>query len=320
MASLYSELKNGLFLDLCRLITSIEHGQAYHKSDVVKQLCHYPESPDLQEYIQTILIPFYFSFPNGIAINNISGALPITHLSDTELAWLKEMLNDSRYDFLLPEKLKNKLKNYVKFVQNIFPSSHFSIIQETGEDAQQEPLHTHLATFQQALVQQRKVILTGKTEGERRIKTTLSPTHLAYDLVKNEYRFICWDESEKQLYRLCPEQIKELIMTDAPIATTTQDEETQYYQKHQKSVTLRLKRKTNAIERCFSMFFPFDKKAVVSDEELSQYLLTVYYYDFDEDDIINRILSLGSAVTVLDPEPIKQKIISRLKASLSYYQ
>lgn len=320
MASLYSELKNGLFLDLCRLITSIEHGQAYHKSDVVKQLCHYPESPDLQEYIQTILIPFYFSFPNGIAINNISGALPITHLSDTELAWLKEMLNDSRYTFLLPEKLKNKLKNYVKFVQNIFPSSHFSIIQETGEDAQQEPLHTHLATFQQALVQQRKVILTEKTEGERIIKTTLSPTHLAYDLVKNEYRFICWDESEKQLYRLCPEQIKELIMTDAPIATTTQDEEKQYYKKHQESVTLRLKRKTNAIERCFSMFFPFDKKAVVSDEELSQYLLTVYYYDFDENDIINRILSLGSAVTVLEPEPMKQKIISCLKASLSYYQ
>ena len=320
MASLYSELKNGLFLDLCRLITSIEHGQAYHKSDVVKQLCHYPESPDLQEYIQTILIPFYFSFPNGIAINNISGALPITHLSDTELAWLKEMLNDSRYTFLLPEKLKNKLKNYVKFVQNIFPSSHFSIIQETGEDAQQEPLHTHLATFQQALVQQRKVILTWQTEEDKIIKTTLAPTHLAYDLVKNEYRFICWDESKKQLYRLCPEQIKELVMTDIPIATTTQDEETQYYQKHQESVTLRLKRKTNAIERCFSMFFPFDKKAVVSDEELSQYLLTVYYYDFDEDDIINRILSLGSAVTVLEPEPIKQKIIYRLKASFSYYQ
>ena len=109
-------------------------------------------------------------------------------------------------------------------------------------------------------------------------------------------------------------------MTNDFITTTTQEEETQYYEKHQKSVTLCLKRKTNAIERCFSMFFPFDKKAVVSDEELSQYLLTIYYYDFDEDDIINRILSLGSAVTVLEPEAMKQKIISRLKASLSYYQ
>lgn len=320
MVSLYNELKNGLFLDLCRLITSIEHGQVYHKSDIVNQLCHYPESPDLQEYIQTILIPFYFSFPKGIAINNIAGALPITHLSDTELAWLKDMLNDSRYSFLLPENVRKKLKDYVKCVQNIFPSSHFSIIQETGENAQQEPLHTYLATFQQALVQQRQIILTWQNDGERIIKNTLSPTHLAYDLVKNEYRFICWDESKKQLYRLCPEQIKELSMTNDFIATTTQEEETQYYEKHQESVTLCLKRKTNAIERCFSMFFPFDKKAVVSDEELSQYLLTIYYYDFDEDDIINRILSLGSAVTVLKPEAMKQKIISRLKASLSYYQ
>lgn len=48
-------------------------------------------------------------------------------------------------------------------------------------------------------------------------------------------------------------------MTNDFITTTTQEEETQYYEKHQKSVTLCLKRKTNAIERCFSMFFPLIK-------------------------------------------------------------
>lgn len=319
MESLYNEFKNRLFLDLCRLITAIEEGHVYHKDEVVKQLCHYSESPDLQAYINTFIINFYFSFPNGIAVNNLAGILPITHLSDTELAWLKEMLENDQYSFLLPDSLRNKLKNYVASVKKIFPASHFMILQDTGDIPSKEPLHTHLATFQQALVQQRNIVLTGQTEQEVLFQKNLSPTHLAYDLTKNEYQFICWDKSEKQLYRLRSGQIKKLSLTNTPIAATTYDEEAQYYKKHQKSVMLRLKRQTNAIERCFSMFFPFDKKAFVTDEKLSHYHLTIYYYDFDQDDIVSRILSLGSAVTVIKPASMRQKIISRLKASLSYY-
>lgn len=46
------------------------------------------------------------------------------------------------------------------------------------------------------------------------------------------------------------------------------------------------------------------------------YEITLYYYTFQEEEIIRKILSLGSYITVLEPSKIREKIIERVKKAI----
>ena len=83
-------------------------------------------------------------------------------------------------------------------------------------------------------------------------------------------------------------------------------------------MTLLLNLKNNAAERAFFLFAPYDKEASF-DEENGVYTLTVFYYDFDEQEMIGQILSLGSAARVLAPEKMRQEIIAVLRDECSHF-
>ena len=42
------------------------------------------------------------------------------------------------------------------------------------------------------------------------------------------------------------------------------------------------------------------------------YILEVKYYKFDEENVIKKILNLGIYATILEPEDVKQKVVSML--------
>ncbi|MBO5516159.1 MAG: WYL domain-containing protein [Schwartzia sp.] len=48
--------------------------------------------------------------------------------------------------------------------------------------------------------------------------------------------------------------------------------------------------------------------------------MKVYYQDFDRREIIARILSLGSAAIVLEPEDIRDEMVERLKQAWELYK
>ena len=85
-------------------------------------------------------------------------------------------------------------------------------------------------------------------------------------------------------------------------------------------VTFRLvdKKNTNAFDRCYSLFSAYDKEACAEEENV--YTIKVHFQDFDQQEIISRLLFLGSAVTVLEPEDIKDEMIECLKQAWEYYR
>lgn len=47
--------------------------------------------------------------------------------------------------------------------------------------------------------------------------------------------------------------------------------------------------------------------------------MRIYYYEFEEAEIISRILYLGRNVVVVNPQHIRDRIISRVKNALEMY-
>ena len=77
---------------------------------------------------------------------------------------------------------------------------------------------------------------------------------------------------------------------------------------------MRIERQNNAVERSFKMFASYDKEASY-DEEADTYPIQLYYYDFDRREILQQILSLGAAATVLVPADMREAIIEHLQAA-----
>lgn len=74
----------------------------------------------------------------------------------------------------------------------------------------------------------------------------------------------------------------------------------------------------NGVDRCFMMFSNMKRTAIYNQEQ-DTFRVELYYYDFEKSDLTNKILQLGPAVTVLQPEWLKEEIIETAKAAYSNY-
>lgn len=93
----------------------------------------------------------------------------------------------------------------------------------------------------------------------------------------------------------------------------------QWFEKQKSEFTLKIvnkeeqtkEKKVNVVERCFSLFSHLDKEAVYNEKE-DTHTIKIRYYNFDEEDIVRDILSMGSDVVVLEPQKLREKIIANI--------
>ena len=141
-----------------------------------------------------------------------------------------------------------------------------------------------------------------------------SPCRLEYDAAANCYYLIIWQPDEARAIKMRVARLASVQCLDAPIPASTEEAFHQFLADRRQSVTLRIERQNNAVERSFMMFASYDKEASY-DEEADTYTIQLYYYDFDRREILQQILSLGAAATVLAPADMREAIIERLKAA-----
>ncbi len=93
----------------------------------------------------------------------------------------------------------------------------------------------------------------------------------------------------------------------------------EYLQENREGNTLVLKLSPdqNSIERSFLLFHDY-RKTASHQKEPEEYTLSIPYYDqWDEEDLFAKVLSLGSAVEVLEPPAFREKIIDQVRRMIS---
>ena len=300
MNELFNKIHNPLFHVLCQATNEMCRGQKISRRQLqrlIRQIpaFQYNEAPEDDRELSIINKVFHFtddSAPGTVCLRE-----PVPPLiTAVELSWLKSMLQDDCFAFLLADELRSKLLTLLDDVEPLFPAEIWQ-----GRPQFDPALQPVLQELTEALKHGKMLRHNGEL---------ITPCKLEYDLATGNYALIAWRPEGKGIQRLpiTAEAAPKNSSEDIPADSLTQI--SAYLSSHLREVSLRLKATRNCVERCFSLFSTYDKSARMEDEK--HYLLTVSYYDFDEEDIVKRIKSLGCAAVVLSPPHIRHAMLEQL--------
>lgn len=314
---LFPEIRSQQFFISADIITRLVSGETVTVEEASAKMYPSPErDKDKREerlsYIQQI-IP---SNSEGNLLPYISAPVPIA-ISNLEKRWLKSMLMDKRGAFLIPDSLRKKLLSKLKAVEPLSFNA-FEAIRETGDPTDDDKFQSVLATVWKALVEKRRISYESLDAKGQSHSGTVSPCRLEYDATENRYRLIVWLEDEKRSVKINVSRIKSVKCTEEPIPDNTEKQFQKFLDSHRKSFTMRLYNENNAIDRAFTLFASYDKTADYDDMS-DTYEMTLYYYDFDEHEILQAVFSLGSAAVVIEPQDLRNRVIAHWKKAAELY-
>ena len=172
-----------------------------------------------------------------------------------------------------------------------------------------EKFFDKLSVMVEALRTQRKIFCDNKF---------LTPCRLEYDLSADKYFLIIWQEEKRSAEKISVETLGKINLSAELIPSDCDESLKKFYAENVTEVSFKVLNTRNAIERCFALFSSFDKKARLQDD--GTYFLTVSYCLLDEDEIIEKIFSLGATVTVVAPKSFRARIIEKFNAIQALYQ
>jgi len=223
------------------------------------------------------------------------------------------MLEDESAAFLVADNLRGKLLSRLAEVR-AYPQEVWRVLRGRGDDVRL--VGKPLGEFWRALAGGRMIFCRNVDGRGVCHESKAAPCRLEYDAAENRCRAIVWLVEESRAVKMNFSRIEEVRALEEPVSHDVEEKFRAFLAARRRSFTVRLASKNNAVERAFFLFAPYDKEAVF-DEESGLYTLTVFYYDFDEQEMLEQILSLGSVAVVLTPEAMRQKIIAVLRDACS---
>ncbi|MBE6093947.1 MAG: WYL domain-containing protein [Schwartzia succinivorans] len=325
MAALFNN-ENALLLHiLCRVVSEISNGKRLTESDIKKRLSDaFPGEAfftgETEQEVIDALFPSRYENVDSDKLKPFYEA-PVPSLpSDNERLWLKTMLLDESVAFLLPDELREKLLSRLADTPNFSLAGVWEKRQPKGDNPAEEPLRGKLALIWKALREKKKLRYANIDKSGTRHEQIHSPCRLEYDAAINRFFLIVWNEKERRAVKINIQRLEILELAEDPIPPDTEKSFMDFLAKRKGEVVFRLVDKdgTDAFDRCYSLFSAYDKEACAEEENV--YTIKVHFQDFDQQEIISRLLFLGSAVTVLEPEDIKDEMIECLKQAWEYYR
>lgn len=312
MRSLFDDTKNSLFRLLCQIVGEIGAGEKFTRKDIMRRIFSLPEfiyleAPEKAREEEIVDELFNFNRAGFAEIPSEKNfSLPI---SDTEILWLRAVLTDEELAFLLPAALREKLLNRLKDFPPLYEKNSWRKLHPSESNAAGKIFFDKLSIMVEALRLRRNIFIDGKI---------LSPCRLEYDLSADKYFLIAWREETRTIEKIPVETLKTLELSAEKIPDDTDEQLENFYSANVAEVSLEVQNTRNAVERCFALFSSFDKKARLQDD--GTYFLTISYSPADEEEIFEKIFSLGSTATVVAPKSFRERIIKKFSEINALYE
>lgn len=246
-----------------------------------------------------------------------SNTLPFL-LTMPEKRWLRTLLCDEIFCSLLGSKLEAKL---LRLLEDVKPFPWQSIIIERGfrdNPSLVAPcLKENLKIIFKALQKNRLLEYKNLTASGKEYSGLCKPEKIVYSPYLRSFQLSAINLSDNpeeiSLQRMTIANLSELCAVDDnfPITTTT----AKLLAKKRRPEILRIAIKPivsfNDVERAFLLFSTHEKSGYYNETE-NIYYLDVKFYSFQVNSLIRKILSLGKAAVVLEPEDIRESILRRI--------
>lgn len=241
-------------------------------------------------------------------------------LTNLEKAWLKNMLEDKLLKFSLSDatilKLKAALQSFdAPRISEIINTTNISKLPEVENIQQFEDNFRILLKA----IRDGKAIKYCNTDkcGNMYYNKNALPIRLEYSIRDSRFRVSMYSLDEERpimanIYSMTDVEIKDNCKFKTSREAVIKLLHEQRYSKD--PIILEVTDKKAAMERCFMSFSELERYSRCIEKD--KYELKLFYYTFEEEDIIRKILALGPYVKVVSPEVIKEEIIRRVKIAL----
>ena len=240
---------------------------------------------------------------NGEEVESILPDLPLVIISDAERMFLKDLISDTRANWLLSPELCQILSTELKTVDTTFPKGSWTRVPTMTNDT---PLTMQVITQCLQAIQNNERIMIQDKE--------LSPCRIEYSVGSNGYTLIAYDHATDTFLDYPLRNESNIIKTAAPRLENIETIYANYRDESKRTVTFTLHDANNAVDRCFNYFSNYTIQAKdINDEEFT---IEVSYLPFQEIDILRHLLKLGCAVRITDDSPLKKQLETIYKTAL----
>lgn len=240
---------------------------------------------------------------NGEEVESILPDLPLVIISDAERMFLKDLISDTRANWLLSPELCQILSTELETVDTTFPKGSWTRVPTMTDDT---PLTMQVITqCLQAIQNNERIIIQDKE---------LSPCRIEYSVGSNGYTLIAYDHATDTFLDYPLRDESNIIKTAAPRLEDIETIYANYRDESKRTVTFTLHDANNAVDRCFNYFSNYTIQAKdINDEEFT---IEVSYLPFQEIDILRHLLKLGCAVRITDDGTLKKQLETIYKTAL----
>jgi RNA-splicing ligase RtcB/predicted DNA-binding transcriptional regulator YafY len=256
-------------------------------------------------------------FPNSKGTKK--PALPV-RLTNIEKAWLKNMLEGKRAGILLKDTTIAKLKEALKDFEapNLNDIIDITNTSELPSLVNSELYEENLRTLLKAMIEEKPIRYCNTDRlGNKYCNRLALPIRLEYSLKDGRFRASMYSLDENRsimtnLFSMTDIELEENEKVDiSREAVIKLLRECKY---STEPIVLEVTDKKAAMERCFMSFSELERYSRCIEKD--KYELKLFYYTFEEEEIIRKILAIGPYVKVISPQGIKEEIINRIRRAL----
>lgn len=241
---------------------------------------------------------------------------------DVEIVYLKHILKDERMKIFLDNSTIYKLKGLLKTYKDVQIGKYVEIEGISKRNHTYEKLDKAFILVLKSRKEKRIIKYTYTTKNGQIFKENfMIPYKIEYSIRDDKFYIIYYSIEQNKINKGIISNFSNMelhnyyedydfILKTIPFNANKQ--------KVKEPIVIEIKDKENSVERAFHLLSCFEKKAYY-DREKDIYKIYIYYYEYDEAEIISRILSLGKNAKVISPNSIRLEIIQRIKKSIRQY-
>lgn len=331
--TIFNELNSSIMFTLMELIRQVDSGEDIDKESIINTLASITNVSTAKKFTN-----FFFRFDLQTPRSILPNPLPDFLFGD-EAGFLKQLVEDCNFNWLISEDLKKELQTACKEFQLLIKSTHYSTLPPIETALTTSNQNNLLTTILQSFKLKNNISIQLKSEnliGFSSINNNplalpkqieVSPCRLEYNLATHQYALLVYNKEQYTFAGIPLSAIEKITISNPSVPINLDTIFANYIEKNSHTITFILHDSTtrNTFDRCFGIFSPhlIDASQLNINQnqgsENPKYKLTISFCTFDEiqTTMFDKLLSLGSAVEIIEPISLRKHMIDILQKSLT---
>lgn len=242
---------------------------------------------------------------------------PITFLTETQKAWLKTLTLDSKIQLFLDEDELYELKKALRDVEPLFLPEMIHHVHQSSLSTNffDKTYITIFRIISNSLHHNQYMKITYVDENDTLITVAIAGYKLEYRLTQDSFHLIGLVDAPKQMshiLRINLNSIQEITVLKTYFNPKEIEASIQAY-KCKEPLYFELSNARKGFERVFMHLSNYERMTEFNDETHTCFV-QLFYYPFDEEELINILISFGPIIKVISPTSIRNQLIQRINA------